>query len=197
MRILLLAERRGEGLLTEPAAGARLSRLELRFLPHTCQSRYPSGAAQEVGQPTFAWMRRPARMLRLRSFDAMVGNRKDRPEMDVGQVTVHYALLQGQLMLSSRVVMLVRVQGRRRCTARARSSTSISCQCGCHFLPRPFPDFMRDQIGCCYAPILQIAVRHLRQFLAAMMTSRPQLHGQCDAKPEISQSLAPVANRAG
>jgi len=60
----------------------------------------------------------------------------------------------------------------------------------------PFPDFMRDQIGC-YAPILQIAVRHLRQFLAAMMTSRPQLHGQCDAKPEISQSLAPVANPAG
>jgi hypothetical protein len=63
-------------------------------------------------------------------------------------------------------------------------------------LPRPFPDFMRDQIGC-NARILQIAVRHHRQFLAAMMTSRPQLHGQCDAKTEISQSLAPVPNPAG
>jgi len=37
-------------------------------------------------------------------------------------------------MLSSRVVKLVRVQGRRRRAARARSSTSsISCHCGCHF----------------------------------------------------------------
>ena len=63
-------------------------------------------------------------------------------------------------------------------------------------LPRPFPDFMRDQIAC-YARILQIAVRHHRQFLAVMMTSRPKLHGQCDAKTEISQSLAPVANSAG
>jgi hypothetical protein len=55
---------------------------------------------------------------------------------------------------------------------------------------------MRDQIGC-YARILQIAVRHHCQFPAAMMTSRPQLHGRCDAKTEISQSLAPVANPAG
>jgi hypothetical protein len=52
-------------------------------------------------------------------------------------------------------------------------------------LPRPFPDFVRDQIGC-YARILQIAVRHNRQFMAAMMSSRPQLHGQCGAKAEIS-----------
>ena len=48
----------------------------------------------------------------------------DRPLRSVG----------GQPMLSSRSVMLVRIQSRRRRAAKARSSTSsISCHWGCHF----------------------------------------------------------------
>jgi len=177
---------------SRPKAGTQGSCLEQLFMPHTCRSQYTPESAQEVGQPTFAWMRRPARMLRLRSFDVMVGNREDRLEIDVGQVTVRYALLQGQLMLSRRVVMLVRVQGRRRRAARARSSTSsISCHCGCHFCHGHFRTSCATRSGATRPPSNR--GRHLRQFLAAMMTSRPQLHGQCDAKPEISQSSAPVA----
>src|SRR5215471_12868753 len=56
-----VAPRPGEGLLTEPIAGAEPGRQELVFMPHTCRSRYPSGSAQLVGSchsvPAIDWPR--------------------------------------------------------------------------------------------------------------------------------------------
>ena len=85
-------------------------------------------------------------------------------------VTAHYVLSGVNQCHRTGSVMLVRIQSRRRRAARARSSTSsISCHCGCHFCHGHFRTSCATRSGATRPPSNR--GRHLRQFLAAMMTA--------------------------